>query len=427
MRSPALAKMLEEHKKNFIKLLGVEEDSKRDDVLNFVQSIERQLPEIRPQNRRRAAREGSVATATNSPQKNGGKLEWDVAPIPKESIHARPISLDVSYEELPVAGETIHLRKLAIDERWESRIHTPHASSIGLRHELLKPQPRHRALYSISIRDIHTNGTSEASDPTPITSYLQDKAKPSPTSVGALLLGKALPSAGVGTTLNPLDCRFFVEEEDEEEYLVLRQVYVGSNLTSQVFKIKLQEVHKHPVLKEYVPGPYQPYQPESTDFYDLDAHSWSHIKFFVEEYCLVRRQLFYNGSLVSIVRLHMVSLILTRLAHDPRSQIACGIVLELICLVFALKSHAKKSRVFLWVEFALTSWKIVYLVLKIVSTMDSLTEETRQTRIGLLMADVICLICLINVLFVLYELAVCVIEVAVFVWSKLRKWSPSAK
>ena len=422
LRSPALAKMLEEHKKNFIKLLGVEEDSKRDDVLNFVQSIERQLPEIRPQNRRRAAREGSVATATNSPQKNGGILEWDVAPIPKESIHARPISLDVSYEELPVAGETIHLRKLAIDERWESRIHTPHASSIGLRHELLQPQPRHRALYSISIRDIHTNGTSEASDPTPITSYLQDKAKPSPTSVGALLLGKALPSED--KEVKPEVYSFQVDEEDLD-HLRVRKFDTKSKVLIKQFKLRLADLRDIPAFKNAPRIEYKPLKIEAKEVVALDTHEWTHLSFFVEDLTLSSNKLYLYLGFAGLIRLHLISLVLVKFMGDAQTQLLIGIAIDTLFLIFSVKAYCRVSTADLIYEVTTQSLVLLYLVLKFLSTTDWLSEEHKQKRLGLLMAGTICMICLTSVLFVLYTVLDVIFGAIGAVWSKLRKSSPS--
>ena len=379
-RSPALAKMLEQHKNNFIKLLGISEDSKREDLIQVLQKEKKQIRELQ------------IGVFS---QLGAGKPGFG---NDTEAAH-----LSVLHEEFspPAKGSSPDLKGATNGQTTDEQPDLFQAEMEIPQEEFDPSQMKEPSIQ---------NEVNEEQEFHPSDSHRLNEEGPNPTK-GIIQESKY---------------RYEIEESDDV-YIRVIEEDTRNKLSKKEFKLRLADLKTVPGFSAANTN-YEPLKLTAEDVMELDDHEWKHIAFFVEEFSLTSNRLFLYCHFTSLCRFQLVSAVLSRLQGNSQVQLILGIIIDSLFLVFTYKSFSRVSTTDLVYEVTTQALVIIYLLMKLLSTTELLSEETKQNKLGMYMVGVIGLICFCTVVNILYGLLKTAFEIIAIVWSKLfKKSSPTAK
>ena len=111
--------------------------------------------------------------------------------------------------------------------------------------------------------------------------------------------------------------------------------------------------------------------------------------------------------------------------ETPSIQITSLILLETAMLIFTIKCSIKASVALRTVDYCISGLQISYLLLKLLTTFDFVTQEGKQENIGIIMAVLLYGMMAVSILFAVYSLILILFRLLkrAVLWLKNRKLS----
>src|SRR3990167_8817075 len=376
-KSPAVLQMLKQHNLDYLKeLVEFEEQVKQDqvspDTLNLlmsvrvmVRSMEKKIETDLPRSILRNLRHTQLLTLPKAEKKNTGVSEADPMLEPRR--------------ELP----GFHIETSANFHRRNPQVYKDFVTGT------LESQPSHRSSH-------YDNPASAMELPEIPEEKAEVEAESAPIQRGKIKT-----------------------EELERTFTVNVKKLIDE---------KLQILNKAvpPATKKSVPK-LAPFVPEAKEVIDLRSHKWKQITFFIEDMTIPKNDFYKYTALAALFRSTLLAIILVRVTEQPRTQVVLGIVIESLYLVYMRVSVCKAELTEYYVELAMHILRIVYLALKLLASVDTLSMAFKQNYLGVLMAILLVLVCLINILFMIYSVGELVVELAKACWYKLKGNSEESK
>lgn len=106
----------------------------------------------------------------------------------------------------------------------------------------------------------------------------------------------------------------------------------------------------------------------------------------------------------------------------PWQQVTMATLVESLALLYECKANAKANRSEYWSIIIMRVFTILYLLLKNMTNIVSMTDDTRQYKVGLAM--VICLVSImaVGICFAVYTIGVMLIELVRNIIAKIKAW-----